>query len=655
MDKCNADLLLEIERWKFDREQLVADGASQEALDELDAKVVDLFVTFAGDPAALEDSAFTLSFYDGTDATGSIALRDMDELRAIEGVARISLAPRVAPHLNLSIPAMKADKVRSNAPPYKSSSGPRAYTGKGVLIGVIDDSIYEQHGTFLRPDPDPKVRKTRIVAIWDHMGRANPARGLGPPPPFKQGVLWTESEINKVLAGGATAAGEIRVSSLIGHGTHVAGIAAGNGRQHEAQVPPFTLVGVAPEADIAFTNAIQYEQSGASVADAVQFIFALAAARNQPCVINMSFGTHEGARDGSSVLERAIDRALTGPDGQPLPGRAVVVAAGNEAEQRRHSRKKIAAGGKLTFRMRVAEVPFPGWPALKPRPAWDDDSIHVLSYDKIYIWYAGAASIEIRITPPGGPPDPPTFVGRGEVKTSRKVGVVVAEFPDPASGKNYISITLSGPVMTGEWMLELREVAGVETPVDIWVDRNGDDMINPVFVDGDNIADNTVTCPSTAKHVIAVGNYYAADNPPPANSFAGQIYHSSSRGIDSTYGASDAEVRPHVAAPGCRILAANNTFWADEKKVLELLKLRFGNASIQYHAMLTGTSMSAPHVTGVVALMFEKNPTLTGPQVRSILQSTASRNIPGFVGFPNRHWGFGKVDVEAALAATPSP
>lgn len=654
-EKCDPDLLLALARWQFDRDQLSDDGAEQDVLDEWDAQAVDLFVTYVGDPSALEDSAFALSFYDGTDATGSIALRDMDELRDIAGVARIALAPRISTLLNLSIPATKADKVRSNAPPHTSVAGPRAYTGKGVLIGVIDDALYEQHGSFMRPDPNPKVRKTRIVGIWDHIGRPDTARGQGPPKPFKQGVFWDEAEINKVLAGGPTAIGVIRMSSALLHGTHVTAIAAGNGRQHEAQVPPFTLVGVAPEADIAFTNAIQYELSGANVADAVQFIFALAAERKQPCVINMSFGTHEGARDGSSVLERALDRALTGPDGNPMPGRAIVVAAGNEADQRRHSRKKISAGGKLTFRMRVAEVPFPGWPQSSPRPAWDDTSFKALTYDKIYIWYAGAANIEIRITPPGGPPEPPAFVKRGDVKITKRVGVVVSDIPDSANGKHYIGITLAGPVMTGEWTLELQEVAGVETPVDIWIDRNGDALINPLFVDGDNNADNTVTCPCTAKHVIAVGNYYAADNPPPANSFAGQLYRTSSRGIDAAYGASDVEVRPHLAAPGCRILAANNSFWADEKGVLKLIQLRFGNASIQYHAMMTGTSMSAPHVAGAVALMFEKNPQLTGPQIRDILETTASRNIPGFAAFPNRHWGFGRLDVEAALAATPTP
>jgi hypothetical protein len=70
-------------------------------------------------------------------------------------------------------------------------------------------------------------------------------------------------------------------------------------------------------------------------------------------------------------------------------------------------------------------------------------------------------------------------------------------------------------------------------------------------------------------------------------------------------------------------------------------------------ALMTGTSQAAPHVTGVVALMLEKNASLTAPQVRSILTSTANRAQIDIRGFPNRVWSYGRLDTKAALAAVP--
>jgi subtilisin family serine protease len=208
-------------------------------------------------------------------------------------------------------------------------------------------------------------------------------------------------------------------------------------------------------------------------------------------------------------------------------------------------------------------------------------------------------------------------------------------------------------VKLGEWKLELRETAGVETPVDIWVDRNGDSYINPRFVDGDDVVANSVTSPATAKHVIAVGAYISGSLS--SGERYGEIADSSSRGLDSAYGASDDQVRPHLTAPGRRIVSANNSQKVDWEKVEELVKLRFHGWMLKSHIMMSGTSQAAPHVTGTVALMFQKNPNLTAAQIRSILTATATRNQIPILGFPNRVWGYGKLDANAAVAAVPNP
>ncbi len=73
-----------------------------------------------------------------------------------------------------------------------------------------------------------------------------------------------------------------------------------------------------------------------------------------------------------------------------------------------------------------------------------------------------------------------------------------------------------------------------------------------------------------------------------------------------------------------------------------------------FHIAWQGTSASTPFVTGVIALMLQKNPNLDSEQVRSILKKTARTG--GKVGaVPNPVWGWGMLDPEAVLKATPAP
>lgn len=644
---CSLELLSELARWKFVRDQLAVNGASDQERTEHDTQEVSVFVTFTGSASSLDDSPLRVGYYDGAVVTGWIKLADVEAFLNFAGVERINLSARIATHIDRSMADIKVDSIRSKAPPYSSTSQAKAYTGKGVLVGVIDDSIWELHPSFcvpVLPVPSPgsnsrPIRKTRIIAIWDQI-----PKGQGrdkPPAGFSYGTFWSEQDINNILAQGAF--GAIGLASTIDHGSHVTAIAAGNGALYDAGLAPFTLVGAAPEADIAFCNAAHADPTGSAAAsDAMNMIFALAEERKQPCVVNMSFGTHEGARDGTADLELAIERALIGPDG-PRPGRAVVVAAGNEADMRRHSRKFMLANGRRDFGLKEEFFTYPNGLTVKAK----DPANRLLNYDRLYVWYQELAALDVRVIPPSGTPDP-DWTSFGDIKISPKV-CVVSGAPDPGNGKKYIVITFQAPMDLGNWRLEFRETAGVDTPMDVWGDRINDEYIYPRFVDGDAMADNTVTCPATAKSAIAVGNYICTPGP---NEQYGALVSSSSRGLDSTYQVTADETRPHIAAPGRRIVSANNSSYADEADVVRIITQRF-HTSLVLHALMTGTSQAAPHVTGVIALMFQKNPTLTAPQIRSILTKTANQSQIPIRGFPNRHWGYGKIDAAAALAAVP--
>ena len=123
------------------------------------------------------------------------------------------------------------------------------------------------------------------------------------------------------------------------------GIAAGDGSVAGSGRPPFTFLGVAPEADlvvVANTRGAAAGQRGlgdsADTLDAARYMLDLAEALGRPIVINQSQGDNLGPHDGTSLLERGLDNMLGGN------GRAMVKSAGNEGNRNRHASGALQLG-----------------------------------------------------------------------------------------------------------------------------------------------------------------------------------------------------------------------------------------------------------------------------------------------------------------------
>jgi subtilisin family serine protease len=176
------------------------------------------------------------------------------------------------------------------------------YTGKDVIIGIVDQGLDHNHPDFIDANGN-----TRVLRYWDH-SVTNPTQA---PAPFNYGQIWYESQINN----GTITSNE----ETTGHGTTVAGIAAGNGTANGKNK------GMAPEADLIIVETnFNLPNWSLTVADACDYIFRVADSLNKPAIVNLSVGSYFGSHDATDPAAELIDFLLDQKN-----GRLVICAAGN--------------------------------------------------------------------------------------------------------------------------------------------------------------------------------------------------------------------------------------------------------------------------------------------------------------------------------------
>lgn len=486
-------------------------------------------------------------------------------------------------------------------------------TGEGVLIAVLDSGIDYRRAEFRKLDGS-----TRIRYLWDQSltpeesalsGEAGVNRGESnggdeggnrgesdeddeggfqrrPPSGFRMGVEFDAAQINLALE----ASGQQEQFRLLpsvdtsGHGTAVAGIAAGNSASYQ---------GVAPEAELLIVKLGQPDASSfprtTEVMRAVTYAVKKAVELELPIVINLSFGNTYGAHDGSSLLERFLDNAAE-------IGRTVIcVGSGNEANNGGHLAGnlldeqnpggRVGAGtlGTLTG-SNSRSVPSRMGDAVA-RPA--SVELAVAGYERnlnVQLWKNYCDDYRIYLRSPGGQEAQlPQMVNGGKYTLRLEQTEILVYFGQPAPyavaeevyfemlplEQNYIN--------SGVWTIRLepeRVVTGryyFYLPSAV-VRSNGTGFYR-------STPEVTLTIPSTAAKVISVGAY---DSTYEAYAdFSGRGYADANRTIGVV---AAGLAKPDLAAPGVGILAPDI----------------YGG-----YNPFTGTSFAAPIVSGSAALLME--------------------------------------------------
>lgn len=582
--------------------------------------LVGTILRFKGDLSGVESLGGQVRSVIGDIATVDIPLSAVSKVAQLPNIVYIESAKPVKPRLNLSVPETGADTLRSGTAPNWTGA-----TGKGVIIGIVDTGIDLNHADF-----KDASGKTRVLYLWDQ------AATTGTPP---SGLTYGNECTKAVIdAGGCAAA---TTTDTGGHGTHVAGIAAGNGQATGNGLAAYWYVGMAPKADLIIVNALQTGASsnaGSSnnVLDGIAYIQAKAKTLGKAFVVNLSMGTHVGPHDGTSLYEQGIDN-LTGSGG------VIVAAASNEGDIPIHASGTVAQGSSTTINLSI------------PTSTGPNSNLQYLD-----LWYSGADQMSISFGTVGNGCNPTndttTPISPGSTQlfdtTCGKIEVSSSGI-NPLNGDREIFVSLSDGTSTlagGSWNLILSGTTITSTGrFDVWINDVVKDRATFTTPD----YNMTLAMPGTATKAITVAAYNTKKTwdslagTQNATFTLGDIASFSSRGPRrscSDTSKCPSVQKPEITAPGNLIMSALSANEASPDST------RIDADGV--HIALEGTSMATPHVTGAVALLLQAAPTLTSDEIKSILTSyTKADSYTGTL--PNNTWGYGKMDAAAAYAATP--
>lgn len=442
-------------------------------------------------------------------------------------------------------------------------------SGAGVLVGILDSGIDYFHRDFRNEDGS-----TRILFLWDQV--------------LEQ--IYDEAQINEALNAPARGEGQVTVPSVdvSGHGTAVAGIAAGTGRDSgglyrgAAYGSSLIVVKLGTAQAEGFPRTTQLMR-------ALDFVLKKAVELGRPIAVNISIGNTYGSHDGTSLLETFMDEAAG------FGRNVIVVGSGNEGGSAGHASGVLSEGRQAEILVSVAPY---------------ETSLSV------QLWKAYADQFRVTLVAPSGEQLGPFSETLGpqryRYRSAQGETRILVYYGKPSPYSRFQEIYLDFiPEQTyigsGIWRILLEPVKILSGQYDLWLPSHN--LLNPSTRFLGASPDTTLTIPSTAGKAITVGAY-----DPSYQSYA----QFSGRGYTRLN-----QVKPDLAAPGTNITAP---------------------AAGGGYERVTGTSFAAPFVTGAAALIMEwgivkgNDPFLYGEKVKAYLQRGA-RQLPGFETWPNPQLG----------------
>lgn len=452
------------------------------------------------------------------------------------------------------------------------SDFPRSFTGKGVLIGVIDTGFDFMHPAFRDAEGN-----SRIIHVWDQSGRNGNTPSMG------YGVVFDTPELIR------SAAHDVSRDT---HGTHVAAIAASSADVYK---------GMAPESDIVV---VATDKSESGIIDALAYLLDYAEKEKKPIAINLSMGTVIGFKDGTDPIASMIDELLDKSGKKCL----MAIAAGNEG----HRNSTIVT--EATGQGEVINTSF-------TPPSHMRENIFIgcstTSAFQVTLSLVGSDGVAFETSISS---DVSESVSHENITGEKDYSLVTLSPMKDADGlQRGVSINLYAPLKDGQkWKLSVTGAAGKYIACCDYGELDN----------GSNAS--TMAATACGQIPISVGAYVSRDKftnlqgtERSSDWTVGERYPLSGMGP-----AFDGRDKPDVLAPGAHIISAINNYAASYNVNREDLAYTEVDALIpgrtNYWGAMCGTSMATPVVTGIMALWLQANPRLDFDHVRKLIGSPGS-------------------------------
>jgi len=468
---------------------------------------------------------------------------------------------------------------------------PLSLTGKGVLVSVIDSGI-----DYMHPDFQNEDGSTRILALWDQTIAPDPSKNFLPPHGYALGTLFTQEQINAAIDAPTLQERTSLCPSFdtSGHGTHVTGIAAGNGRvqianrgvAYEASLLVIKLGAPGP---MGFPSTTQLMQ-------AVDFSVRFATEHQLPLSINLSFGNTYGSHSGTSLLETYLNSV------SDLGRICIITGSGNEGNNGGHVGGRLLSNTSKSLEFVVGD------------------------YERnlsIQIWKNYWDEIRIQLLPPfsQAPIQIPNTPGSWRFAVGDTELLIYYGEPSPYSlyQELYIDFISSRTyISSGIWTFLLTAQNITDGIYDLWMTAaaargSATQFLAPT-------PETTLTIPSTAAKVISVGAYDSNTNTYAPFSGRGFTWNTN-------------QVKPDIVAPGVGITSC-----------------AVGGG----YETRSGTSMATPFVSGSCALLMQwgilmgNDSFLYGEKMKAYLIKGA-RKLPFAENYPDPRVGWGALCVSASI------
>ncbi len=599
----------------------------------------------------------------------------LDSLNLMEAVEAIKIEQSLKP---------KLERVRtlSNVDPiHNAVELPRAFSGKGVIAGIVDGGFDPNHVNFKKEDGTSRIgnfcyfRRTSSGYNQENYG------------PDYLPQIDTES-------------------SETFHGTHTLGIMAGgyrgkikagsivsNPEGSKNLIPEVSEIdnpwyGVAYDSEISIACGAETDMLMAyGIADILNYgaYVAEETGKVTPVVINLSLGTNIGPHDGTSTISQFMDYIIE--ESEPNVPVSIVVAAGNEGD--------LPIAAHKTFSENDTELKI----GFKSHGLVDNVQDENGAYYKnvllgnVYIYSDTAEPFEEVQA---------IIVNKQRGREAIRVALPIEEAMANEEGSALYYVTdsgfaayetdqvnqqlaryFNGYIGVGG-MLDTFESQRFYSVVDLFLyDKEGNDgsyiaglyvkgkpgQRVDVFTSGDYFnlddqglsekgftggdTDGTISDLATGHRIVTVGAYNSRDKwtSIDGNIYMYDLFDNNQVSDYSSYGTLvDGRQMPLVCAPGSTVISSSNEYYIEENKIrnnaLQGVHER-DDRRYSWHQCV-GTSMSCPVVAGSIALWYEANPNLTNEDILDIVKSTAVVDDDVKAGNPVK-WGAGKFDAYAGI------